>query len=227
MASIQFNLLPDIKLEYERAKANQQKVSVIAFAASAACLGLFLISFLTVGGLQHKQLSDADKKITETNNRIKTIPNIQNMLTVQNQLNSLPNLMAQKHITSRLFDYLPKLTPPKAGITDLIVDTSTNSVSITGVADTVQTVNTFVDTLKAANYTAGTNSKTTIPAFSAVILGTVNRDSSGSNYTITANFDPALFSGGQSVTLNVPQLTTQSLSQSLFTGSGNTNKAGQ
>lgn len=223
---IQFNLLPDVKLEYEQTKANQKKITAIAFIASAACLGLFLISFLAVGGLQHKQLNDADKKITDTNNQIKAIPNIQTILTVQNQLNSLPNLTAQKHITSRLFDYLPKLTPPNAGITDLIVDTTANNISVTGTADTVQTVNTFVDTLKTANYTTG-SSKATLPAFSDVILGTINRDSSGSNYTLTANFDPALFSSGETVSLNVPQLTTQSLSQNLFTGTDQTKKAGQ
>lgn len=222
MSSIQFNLLPDVKLEYEQAKSNQKRVTTLAATASAICFGLFLLSFLTVGGLQHKQLSDADKKITQTNAKTQAIPNIQTILTVQDQLNALPNLNAQKHIMSRLFDYLPKLSPPKSGINDLTVDTAGNTISISGAADSVQTVNTFVDTLKTASYSLGT-SKTNLPAFNNVILGSVNRDSSGSTYTITAGFDQALFNASQTITLNVPQLTTQNLNQSLFTGT----KAGQ
>ena len=222
MSSIQFNLLPDVKLEYEQAKSNQKRVTTIAATASAICFGLFLLSFLTVGGLQHKQLSDADKKITETNSKIKAIPDIQTILTVQDQLNALPNLDAQKHIMSRLFDYLPKLSPPNSGINDLTLDTAGNTLSVSGAANSVQTVNTFVDTLKAATYSVG-SSKASLPAFNNVILGSINRDTSGSTYTITAGFDQALFNASQVVSLNVPQLTTQNLGQGLFTGT----KAGQ
>lgn len=225
MSSIQFNLLPDVKVEYEQAKSNQKKVSVIAFGISAVCVGLFILSFLSVNGLQHKLLSDADSKMTNLNSQIKAVPNVQNIITVQNQLTALPSLAAKKHVMSRLFDYLPQVVPPKAGISDLVADTTLNTITITGVADSVQTVNAFVDTLKNAQYTTATT-KTPLPAFSNIVLTSINRDSSGAAYTLTATYDPALFAANQTITLSVPQLTTPNLSQ-LFTGSAQTKQTGQ
>lgn len=226
MSRVQFNLLPDVKLDYDRSKAAEKRVLSMAALASGVLFGIFLLLFLSVNGIQRKMMSDADKNITTLSQQIKNLPNIEKILTVQNQLVSLPSLHQKKHITSRLFDYLPQLTPPNAGITKLTMSTGNDTMTVTGTADSVQTVNTFVDTIKAATYTTST-SKTAVKAFSNVVLGSISRDNKGSSYTINSNFDPVLFQNGQTVTLTVPQgLSTQSLNPTLFTGQ-NTNPGGQ
>ena len=133
----------------------------------------------------------------------------------------MPTLHKQKHITSRLFDDLPQLLPPNAGINQLSLDNSAHTMNLTGSADTVATVNTLVDTLKFTNFTTSTNPNTKLSAFSSVVLASVNRDSQKATFTINTVFNPLLFDSAATVTLQVPmQLTTRSITNAppLFNG---------
>ncbi len=79
---------------------------------------------------------------------------------------------------------------------------------ISGSADTVHTVNTYVDTLKFTTYTPVNSSKAPAKnAFSQVVLA-FGKTSQTTTYTITASFDPAIFNQASDVTLTVPQITT-------------------
>jgi Tfp pilus assembly protein PilN len=205
--SVQFNLLPDVKLELDRQQRTKRFVFTVSFLASAATLAIFIISFVSVDVLQKKLLNDANNDINKYSNQLKSIPDLDKVLTIQNQLNSLPTLHQQKHYASRLFTYLPQLTPTNVSIGKLVIDTTANTIDIEGTADTVETVNKFVDTLKFTTY-SGTDASKKAKAFSNVILSKVDRDDKGASYTIDASFDPALFSGPQSISLTVPQETT-------------------
>lgn len=207
MSAVQFNLLPDVKLEFNRAQHQKRVVYGLSALACVIVLVIFIISFLTVDVLQKKLLNDANGQITSYSNKIKGIPNIEKILTIQNQLNTLPGLHQSKHVASRLFDYLPEITPSKINLGKLTMDTTANTIEFSGTADTVETVNKFVDTLKFTNYQTSGNSNTN-PAFSNVVLSQINRDDQGAAYTIDANFDPALFNASQVVKLIVPQETT-------------------
>lgn len=243
MAKIQINLLPDIKMAYEKTRKTQQRVVAIVVLISAISLGLFLIMFVLSGPLQKTLISNADKDITNYNSQIQAIPNIGKILTIQKQLASLPTLHQQKHITSRLFDDLPQLLPPNTSINQLSLDNSAHTMNITGSADTVATVNALVDTLKFTNFTTSADSKTKLSAFTSVVLASINRDSQKASFTINTIFDPKLFDSAATVTLQVPvQLTTRSITNAppLFSGqessgssqstdgstSGNTNTGG-
>lgn len=206
--AVQFNLLPDIKLEFDRAQRTKRFVYTVSILAGAVALALFIISFVAVNVLQKKLLSDASGNITKYSQQLKSIPNLDKVLTIQNQLSALPDLHSTKHYGSRLFTYLPQLTPTKINVGKLSLDTTANTISITGTADTVESVNQFVDTLKFTSYTVGGDQGTKKPAFSNVVLTKVDRDDKGATYTIDAGFDPALFTGTQAIQLIVPQETT-------------------
>jgi hypothetical protein len=103
--AVQFNLLPDVKLEFDRAQHVKRSVYLLSFIASAVAVGLFVISFLAVNVLQKQLLNKANDDITSYSNKLKAIPNLDNILTIQNQLNALPGLHQQKHYSSRLFTY--------------------------------------------------------------------------------------------------------------------------
>jgi Tfp pilus assembly protein PilN len=223
--AVQFNLLPDVKLEFDRQLKAKRFVFTVSFLVSAAALAIFVISFLSVTVLQKKLLDNANNDINNYSQKLKAIPDLDKVLTIQNQLNALPGLHQQKHYTSRLFTYLPQITPVKTNIGKLTLDTTASTIDVAGTADTVQTINKFVDTLKFTGYTlAGkTDSKScgdaggtwhsdsnicTKLAFNNVLLTKVDRDDKGASYTIDASFDQALFTGSQSVTLIVPQETT-------------------
>jgi len=206
--AVQFNLLPDVKLEYDRAQRAKRMVYTVSILSMAVVVVITAISFFAVNVLQRKLLNDANNDINNYSQKLKSIPNLDKVLTIQNQLNALPGLHQKKHLTSRLFNYIPQVTPVNANIGKLTIDTTANTIDIDGTADTVETINKFVDTLKFTTYRIGNDNADKKKAFSNVILTKVDRNKKNASYTIDATFDPALFDATQDVTLVVPQETT-------------------
>jgi Tfp pilus assembly protein PilN len=200
---IQFNLLPDVKLQFikaRRTKRTMEFISVIVIAAALLVLGIMMVS---VNVVQKKSLHDLDGDIRRYSSQLKAIPDLDKILTVQNQLNTLPELHSQKAVASRLFTYLSQLTPAQATISKLDIDFTQYTLTISGEAPALDVVNTYTDTLKATTYTTE-NNKVATRAFNNVVLSSFGRDSRSATYTITANFDPAIFSDASKVTLKVP-----------------------
>ena len=222
MASVQFNLLPDVKLEYIKTQRSKHLVMTVATVAAGAAIVIFLLVFLTVEGVQKKQLNDSSKDITAASNQLKGISNLTQILTVQNQLSTLSSLHHQDTSSSRLFGYLPQLTPVNAHIGSITVDFTANALTINGTADSQTTVNTFIDTLKLTNYKVGAQDSNH-QAFTSVVESSFSITSGTVDYGLTMNFDPVLFSNDVASTpqLVVPKLsTTQSVDSSgtLFNG---------
>ncbi|MBW3569255.1 hypothetical protein KY385_03955 [Candidatus Parcubacteria bacterium] len=149
---IQLNLLPDVKLQYIRARQRKRMVMSVSFIASAFFIAIFLILFMYVRIAQPEHLKNLNNDIVKTNDELKAKQDLSKILTIQNQLNSLPALHEKKVISSRLFDYLTQLTPIQATISDVNVDFSENKLTIKGNADELSTVNKFADTLKFTGY---------------------------------------------------------------------------
>lgn len=201
---IQFNLLPDVKLQYLKARRTQQLVFTGAIIAIAASLFVLLILIGTVDVFQKKSIHDLNNDISIDSKQLQNTPNLSKILTVQNQLETLTSLHNQKPAVSRLFTFIKQVTPSAASISQLSVDYSQNSISITGNAKLLDIINTYVDTLKFTTYKTSTGSKAN--AFSSVVLSTFDRSSSGASYTITANFDPTIFNNLNSIKLDVPHI---------------------
>lgn len=214
---IQLNLLPAVKLEYIKIQTIRNRISRVAFLASAISLGILIVMIFSVEIIQKKQLSDGNKQITAAINNIQSQPQITRVLTVQNQLKTLVTLHESKHVTSRVFDYLSQVTPPNANLARLSIDYGLSTITIDGTADSAATVNKFVDTLKFTKYTVGSDS-TALSAFPSVVETNFNISSSTVSYSLNVQFDPSLFSnklknGDQTATpkLQVPtQATTRS-----------------
>lgn len=204
---IQFNLLPDIKQQYIKAQKQKHLVVFVSMSATIIAIAIFVVLLLVVEVWQKKSISDLNKDITNYSNQLSGTGSINKILTVQNQLKSLTGLHDRKAVASRLGTFIPQVTPSLATISKLDVDFSQNVISISGSADGLTTVNTYVDTLKFTNYTP-TGSTQSTPAFKNVVLSSFSRTSTATSYTITASFDPAIFSEASNVTLTVPKITT-------------------
>jgi hypothetical protein len=206
---IQFNLLPDVKVQYIKAKKAKRMVigiSLLAVAVSVTLLALTISATL----FQKKHISDLDKDIKKYENSLKNTPDLNKILTIQNQLTSLPALYAGRPVTSRIFGYMQATTPAKISLTKMSVDFANTTLSVDGTADTLESVNRYVDTLKFTTYTLK-DSEDKTNAFSQVVLSSFNRDAKQATYSVDLTFDPALFDGTKEVTLNVPQtITTRS-----------------
>jgi Tfp pilus assembly protein PilN len=205
---IQFNLLPDVKLEYIRAQRTKRLVVTTAVLATAGALALLIVLSLTVFVFQKQYMNHVSSDIKKYSSDLKSTPDLDKILTIQNQLNSLTDLHEQKPDTNRIIPFIEQVTPPSAQISSLNVDFDALEMKITGSADTLQTVNQFVDTLKFTHYVD--NSDTPL-AFSNVVLATFGRADKGASYSITANFDIAIFDNTKTIQLTVPdKVTTRS-----------------
>jgi len=130
------------------------------------------------------------------------------VLTIQNQLASLPNLNQQKPVTSRLFTFLQQLTPASVTLSSVDVDFSLNTLTLNGNADSLKTVNQYVDTLKFTTYQKSSTDTSNTPAFTQVVLGNFGLTGEAASYEIHAAFDPLIFNQANSVTLTVPNITS-------------------
>lgn len=225
---IQFNLLPDVKVEFIKTRRRKRLIVFISVVASAATFTVFLLLLLFVRVNQPKHLSDLDKDIKENVTKIQEVPDIDKILTIQNQLNSLPGLHDKKVINSRVVDYLNRLTPAQATVSDLTMDFETSTMTIKGNADNLVTVNKFVDTLKFTDYKVNNEAGASGRAFKGVVLQTFSVSAVGQSgskavtYELNLGFEPAIFAlyrdaqdPANQVTLNVPSIiSTRSATES-------------
>lgn len=204
---IQFNLLPDVKLEYIKAQHTKQLVTSICFLAGAVSIGVLIVLVLTVDVWQHKTINDLSGDIKTTSAQLKATPDLNKILTIQNQLGALDGLHNDKAAAARLFSYLSQVTPTNVTISDLKVDYTADTMTISGDAPTLDAVNTFTDSLKFTKYQVDGSTDSTL-AFSKVVLSSFGRSSTGATYSIDLSFDPVIFDNTQSVKLLVPNIVT-------------------
>jgi hypothetical protein len=207
---IQLNLLPDVKLEY--IKANKTRSLAISISAIVTIISIVILLFmLSIDGLQKKHLDDLTSDITKDSSTLQNEPQINKILTVQNQLESLTALHASKPAAAQLFTYINQVTPTTVTISGLSIDFTQQTITAAGASDSLSSINTFIDTLKYTNYTiAGQNGSS--PAFSNVVLssfginGQAKDPSQAASYTITLSYDPTIFNITKNINLNVPNL---------------------
>jgi Tfp pilus assembly protein PilN len=226
---LQFNLLPDVKQEYLKTKKTKRTVITAAVVASAISFFILLLMITTVYVVNKKQLSDADGNIKKYSQQLQSEKNLDKVLTIQNQLTSIQTLHQAKHKMSRIYTYLPQITPAHVCVAQLSIDSASTSMTFQGTSDSQKSINTFVDTLKFTKYQIDGKDSGNY-AFSSVIenqfginstSNTTNKSSTAvcqgsaapAGYQLTVKFDPSLFSNSSDVTLKVPQglVTTQSV----------------
>lgn len=208
----QFNLLPDVKQNYLKAQRTKRSVMTVAFIVTGVSLLIFIAMLSTVYVINKKQLSDAGKDVSRLSSELKSIPDIDKILSVQKQLGTLTSLHQGKHLGSRIFQYLPQVTPTNVNMGRLSINYTTNTMQINGTSDSQKTINTFIDTLKFTTYKID-GQDTKIKAFPSVIETSFGITDKGASYGLTIVFDPVLFSNSQKVELNVPSglATTRSV----------------
>ncbi len=211
---VQFNLLPDVKMQYVKTKRMQQLIILVSGLVITGSLVILILMFMVVKVFQTKHLSDVNKDIKKYSNQIKGKTDITKILTIQNQLNSLTGLHNQKPVASRLYGYIGQVTPTQITISGYNIDFDAHTIQITGGADTIISINTFVDTLKFTTYNNG-DSTNSAPAFSSVVLSSFSKTDKGAQYTINMNFDSKIFDGNSTPTLVVPpgKITTRSTTE--------------
>ncbi len=204
---IQFNMLPQVKIDYIKTKRLKRAVIAGSVAFAGLSIAIVLVT-LSLSAVQKRHLSNLDKDIKKLTAELESIPDLSKMLSVQNQLNTLPTLYAGRPAVKRLPGYLDQTTPSGTiGLNRVTVDFSTSKLEVAGTGKSLEEVNRYVDTLKFTSYRVGDVAETT-PAFTDVVLGTFGRDDKGASFTITLTFNPAIFDQSQDIQLVIPQIVT-------------------
>lgn len=202
---IQFNLLPSVKMEYIRAQRTKRMVVGISVLVTAAALALLVLLSMTVFVFQKEHMNHLTNDIAKYGKDLQATKDLNKILTVQDQLGALKSLHEQKPEVNRLIPFIKQLTPATASIASLNVDFSADTMTITGSADSLQTVNQFVDTLKFTTYAQSGQSP---KAFSGVVLTSFGRADKGASYTINLGFAHDIFDNTKTVQLTVPNIIT-------------------
>ncbi len=222
---IQFNLLPDVKLEYIKARRAKHLVLLTSIIVTAVSVGIMMVLFFGVNVVQKRHLGNLSKDISEKTDQLKKEEDIDKILTVQNQLNNLNTLHDAKPAAERLGGYLEKVTPNEVAISKLTVDFGANTIKFEGNAKALRYVNQLIDTMKFSEYKlteVGEDNEPIITrsaAFSSVVLASFDRkdgeDALPVSYEITASFDPIIFNITKKVSLEIPpsMITTRSVTE--------------
>lgn len=201
---VQFNLLPDVKLQYVKARRTKYLMTMISVVATAAAVSIMLFFLFMANVIQTRSLSDLQDDIDTYSAELQGVEDLSRILTVQNQLSTLTQLHDDKPVTSRLFTYISQLTPSEASLNRVEIDYEAGTLSISGDAPSLDVVSLYTDTLKATYYTMGDSTEDSPKAFSNVVLSSFSRNEQGASFTITLTFDPVIFNSQQDVKLVVP-----------------------
>lgn len=198
---IQLNLLPDLKLDFIRAQRQKHLVMTVSVFTTIACVAIFIFLAVTALVWQKVSINNLTKDISARSADLTDTAELDKILTVQNQLSTLPGLHDQKVVSSRLFGVLQQVTPLDASVANLTVDFAANTMVIDGKAKDIRTINAFVDGLKATQLTTANNSESRA-AFSDVVLASFGR-AEDATYSITLTFLPEIFVVTEQPTLTV------------------------
>ena len=202
---IQFNLLPDIKIEYIRAKRVKRTVITAAFIIIGGSLAVVGILAGTVYGFQKNHINNLGEDIAKIEQEIQSVEQIDRVLTVQNQLTTIDGLHQDKPVASRLFTYIERLTPTDVSINKIEVDFDLSTIVVSGQSPDLASVNKFVDTLKFTEFSVNDIDESSVTddtsasvsslgrAFSGVVLSSFSASASETTYTVELDFDPAIF----------------------------------
>ncbi len=205
---VQFNLLPDIKKEYVKARRLKRLIMTVSVIAAGASLGVVVLMFSYVQVVQKQDIDNITEDIQAERRALESVNDLNKILTIQNQLAELPALHQAKPETSRIFSILTQVTPADIKIQSVELGIVDQSMSLSGSASDLASINRYADTLKFARFnTQDTNGLVPFPS----VVTSLSRSGNTASYTIDLTFDPLLFDNTQDIVMVVPeQVTTRS-----------------
>lgn len=211
---IQLNLLPDSILYEIRLRKFYRLLTRSGLFLAIIVIVITTFLFIEVKFLQQKSISSNNKKISSGLSSLNKVTDFNQILKINNAIGILPSLYSNRPDVTRLASYLALITPSTVSIKSLQLNFATDAFNFNGTADSIQTINTFVDTLKFCEFTIGASNQQK-PAFSKVVLADYNYSSASStteDFTVNAVFSPQIFATNISgVQLIVPnKITTRS-----------------
>jgi len=190
---IQINLLPDVKLEFLKANRTKRLVTSVSTLVSVGMLSLVGLMAFHVYVNQATHTSALNIDILSSVESLKSIENLDAILTVNEQLADLPLLHEQKPDVTRVSGMLSKIVPSSIDLTELTVDFTEHIISFGGRGTNTKVINTFADILKNTTYNLDNLGGEPLPAFSSVVFDIGIEDKEGVGFDTQMSFSPDIF----------------------------------
>jgi len=206
---IQFNLLPEIKIEYLRTKKLKRKILIFASASIGLSVLVSASLYGVVFGVQPQRLKSLENSIQSISSEIKSTKDLNKILTIQNQLSKIDGLHKDKPSVMKLFTYVTQITPSLISVQSLNVMFDTPTIEVSGQAPKVEEMNKYIDTLKFTTIDYGDGGDNSKKAFNQVVLSSYSINEKGVGFRINFNYEPDIFmSDKENLKLVVPKITS-------------------
>ncbi len=203
---IQLNLLPDVKLKYIKTKRTKRTVIGISLIVIVASVALFIFMFSFVNVAQRGHIARLEEDINLSITEVQNTKGLNEILTVQNQLNIVSEKHKEKPAADRILPYLSQFLPEKSKIATISTDFTVNSISFIGNTTSIGDTTKLVDSLKFAKYK--TKSGAEGSPFISVVLSSYTADVGNSDFSINLVFDPIIFNNTEEITIEVPGIVS-------------------
>lgn len=202
---IELNLIPDVKREFIRAQKMRAIVISACIIAAIAAAGLMAVLALAVFGWQTFDNMRVSGRITEENNKLKNVPDLAKVLTIQNQVKEIAASHDGKSITSRIFNVLTATNPAQpnnVSYSNVMIDTTGATVTIDAQSlGGYQALETYNKTLAATEFSytdEGASERQTVPLASNIVFTNVGYGRNSENqrvlsFTVTFTYAQELF----------------------------------
>jgi Tfp pilus assembly protein PilN len=230
---IEINLVPDVKQELIKAQRVRASVISMAILVGIAAVGIVVVLAIWVFAIQTARGVLSDNTIKSESQKLSSVQDVSNTLTIQNQLSKLPDMHNDKSIDSRIFDILTTINPPdpnNVAITNLSLDSTTTTIKIEAQAvNGYPALDVFKKTINAtALQFTQDGEKQSVPLATGISDSdrSYGEDATGAKvlrFTLTFTYPGQLFAKtAQNATIVAPNRTNatdsfQGVPQSLFT----------
>lgn len=172
---IEINLIPDVKREFIHAQKMRNLAITASILVGAAAAGVVVILALLLGA-QALHESIARGQVDSEFKKLQSVDNIDNVLTIQNQLSKISSINDTKTMDSRLFDVLTAISPSAPNdikIATVKLDPAERTLSIEGsAANGFAATETFRKTILNTKLESTVDGeKTTVPLTEDVVIG--------------------------------------------------------
>lgn len=130
---IEINLVPDVKQELLRAQRARTGVISLAITVSIIAAGAVVLLAMWVFGVQTVRSLASDQAIKDRSEELAKVEDVNNTLTIQNQLSKLQEMHDDKKVDSRIFDMLQTVNPPAPNdirVTNLVVAAEDETITL-------------------------------------------------------------------------------------------------
>jgi Tfp pilus assembly protein PilN len=230
---IEINLVPDVKQELIKAQRVRASVISVAILSGLVATGVVVLLAVWVFGVQTARSVILDNTIQSESETLANVEDVNDTLTIQNQLSKISEMHDNKTITSRTFDVLTTINPSEpnnVSITNLTLDLETSTITIEAqAANGYPALETFKKTIAATTFRyTQDGEQQSVPLASDMSDSerSYGEDASGARvlrFTLSFTYPEELFSrAAQNATIVAPERANatdsfQGVPHSLFT----------